>query len=341
MSQDLAIVILNWNGLKHLKTYIPSVVKHSGDARVILADNASTDESVAYIKSHYPTIEVVENDSNGGFAKGYNDALKKIDAKYLCLLNSDVEVTANWTQAPLQLLIDNPSVAITQPKIKSYLEKDRFEYAGAAGGFIDRLGYPFCRGRIFNSLEKDQGQYDDVIDIFWATGACMFIKSDTFKELGGFDENYFAHMEEIDLCWRAKNKGYEIKYTGQSTVYHLGGGTLSNINPKKTFLNFRNSLLTLYKNEPLHSKQRVIFLRMILDGVAGIKFLLEGKPKHLIAILKAHASYYRLKKHYQLHSQESFAIPNNRYQGLVISEHFLKGVKQFDQLKKGFSRSTK
>jgi hypothetical protein len=341
MSKDLAIVILNWNGLKHLKTYIPSVVNHSGNTRVILADNNSTDDSVEYIKTNYPTIEIVKNESNGGFAKGYNDALKKVDAKYLCLLNSDVEVTPNWTEAPLKLLVDNPLVAITQPKIKSYHNKEYFEYAGAGGGFIDSLGYPFCRGRIFNSLEKDLGQYDDVKDIFWATGACMFIKSDIFNDLGGFDENYFAHMEEIDLCWRAKNKGYEIKYTGESTVYHLGGGTLSNINPKKTFLNFRNSLLTLFKNEPQQTKRKVIFLRMVLDGVAGIKFLLEGKPKHLIAILKAHASYYQLKKHYQRSSKESHPEPSNRYQGLVISEHFIKGIKQFNQLKKGFSRSTK
>tara|TARA_R110002049_G_scaffold197096_2_gene366765 strand:+ start:2023 stop:3048 length:1026 start_codon:yes stop_codon:yes gene_type:complete len=339
MSKDLAIVILNWNGKKHLETYIPSVVKNSGNSRVILADNASTDDSINFIKKNYPTIEIVENTENGGFAKGYNEALKNVDATYYCLLNSDVEVTPGWTETPIKVLQENSDVAICQPKIKDYLNKDYFEYAGAGGGFIDQLGYPFCRGRIFNSLEKDTGQYDDECEIFWATGACMFIKSAIFHELNGFDANYFAHMEEIDLCWRIKNRGYKIKYNGNSTVYHLGGGTLSNINPKKTFLNFRNSLLTLYKNEPKESKSSVIFKRMVLDGIAGVKFLLEGKPKHLMAILKAHQSYYQLKKDYKKVAAISFQKTPDRYQGLVIVEHFLKGKKYFNQLKKGFSFS--
>lgn len=339
MSKELAIVILNWNGIKHLKTYIPSVVEFSGDSRIILADNASDDESVAFIQTNYPNIEIVQNTENGGFAKGYNDALKKVDATYYCLLNSDVEVTEGWTSSPIEILSTNKDVAICQPKIKSYLNKEYFEYAGAAGGFIDQLGYPFCRGRLFNSLEKDTGQYNDEYEIFWATGACMFIKSAVYHELNGFDANYFAHMEEIDLCWRAKNKGYTIKYTGKSTVYHLGGGTLSSISPRKTFLNFRNSLLTLYKNEPRATKHSVIFKRMVLDGVAGIKFLLEGNPKHFLAILKAHKSYYKLKRQYNQASSISYPNPDNRYTGLIIVEHFLKGKKTFNQLKKGFSFS--
>ncbi len=339
MSKELAIVVLNWNGIKHLKTYIPSVIAFSGDSRIILADNASDDESVAYIKTNYPNIEIVQNTENGGFAKGYNDALKKVDATYYCLLNSDVEVTEDWTNSPIEILRSNKNVAICQPKIKSYLNREYFEYAGAAGGFIDQLGYPFCRGRLFNSLEKDNGQYDDEYEIFWASGACMFIKSAVYHELNGFDANYFAHMEEIDLCWRAKNKGYTIKYTGNSTVYHLGGGTLSSISPRKTFLNFRNSLLTLYKNEPKASKHSVIFKRMVLDGVAALKFLLEGKPKHFLSVLKAHNSYYKLKRKYKHVSLIAQPYPGNRYSGLIIVEHFLKGKKVFNQLKKGFSFS--
>ena len=213
MSKDLAIVILNWNGINHLKTFLPSVIKNSSAHRVVLADNASTDESIEYVTTHFPTVEIVENQENGGFAKGYNDALKKIDATYYCLLNSDVEVTPGWTNHPLKLLQSDANIAVCQPKIMDYTNRNYFEYAGAGGGFIDQLGYPFCRGRIFNTLEVDKNQYDDTVEIFWATGACMFIKADCFHKIGGFDASYFAHMEEIDLCWRLKNENYKIFYT--------------------------------------------------------------------------------------------------------------------------------
>ena len=335
MSQDLAIVILNWNGQHHLKTYLPSVVKNYGNARIIVADNNSSDDSIKFIQENFPTVEIIRNESNGGFAKGYNDALQKVDSTYYCLLNSDVEVTPGWTVSPYKLLTENNQIAVCQPKIKSYLKKTHFEYAGAAGGFIDNLGYPFCRGRIFNELEEDLNQYNDDVEIFWATGACMFMRSEVFHQLNGFDPNYFAHMEEIDLCWRIKNKGFQVWYTSNSTVYHLGGGTLSNLNPKKTFLNFRNSLLTLYKNEPAETKK--IFYRLVLDGIAGVKFLLEGRPKHLFAILKAHASFYHVKKKYPKDLKETITSPSKQYNGSIISEHFIKGIKQFNQLKKGFS----
>ena len=287
----LAIIILNWNGKKLLKQFLPSVIQHSKGADIYVADNASTDDSIAFIKSNYPTITVIQNKENAGYAKGYNDALKSVNADVFCLLNSDVEVTQNWLNPILNTFKEDTNTAVIQPKLLDYNKKDYFEYAGAAGGFIDKYGYPYCRGRIFNTVEKDLGQYNDSTEIFWASGACMFIKKDVFKELNGFDELYFAHMEEIDLCWRAKNLGYVIKYVGSSEIYHVGGATLKNSNPKKTFLNFRNSLFTLTKNANGFILGK-IFVRLILDGIAAIKFLIEFKPKHTIAIIKAHFSYY-------------------------------------------------
>jgi len=287
----LAIVILNWNGKKLLEQFLPSVIQHSKDADIYVADNASTDDSIAFIKSDYPTITVIQNKENGGYAKGYNDALKAVEADVFCLLNNDIEVTQNWLSPIINTFKEDINTAVIQPKLLDYNKKDCFEYAGAAGGFIDKYGYPYCRGRIFNTIEKDLGQYNDIAEIFWASGACLFIKSDVFKELNGFDELYFAHMEEIDLCWRAKNLGYAIKYVGSSEIYHVGGATLKNSNPKKTFLNFRNSLFTLTKNADGFILGK-IFVRLILDGIAAMKFLIEFKPKHTLAILKAHFSYY-------------------------------------------------
>jgi len=341
MLKDLAIVILNWNGVNHLRTFLPSVVKHSSDHRIVLADNASTDDSVDFVRANYPSIEIIVNLDNGGFAKGYNDALQKIDAKYYCLLNSDVEVTSGWTKTPLEILESSAEIAVCQPKILDYTKREYFEYAGAGGGFIDKLGYPFCRGRIFNSLEKDNHQYDDTIEIFWATGACMFIKSDAFKKMGGFDESYFAHMEEIDLCWRLKNSGLKIYYTGKSSVYHLGGGTLSSLSPRKTFLNFRNSLLTLYKNEYVKSVHKKVFIRMALDGIAFLKFLIEGTPSHSFAILKAHRSYYKLKKDLPSAGQDLIKTHNEIFQIYIIKEYFLNKVSYFSNLKNGLSASKK
>jgi len=287
----IAVVILNWNGQKLLEQFLPSVMEHSQDATVFVADNASTDDSLTFISTHYPSIKIIKNSSNWGFAKGYNEALIDIEADIFCLLNSDVEVTRNWLKPIIEVFEKESNTAIIQPKILDYKNKDYFEYAGAAGGFIDKYGFPYCRGRIFETLEKDEGQYNDITDIFWASGACFFVRSQVFRELNGFDEHFFAHMEEIDFCWRAKNSGYNIKYIYQSTVYHLGGATLSKANPKKTYLNFRNSLFALTKNAqaPLFP---VILVRLILDGIAGCKFLLNLKPSHTWAIVKAHFHYY-------------------------------------------------
>ncbi len=287
----IAIVILNWNGKKLLEQFLPSVIEYSKNAAIYVADNASSDDSVNFIKTTYPIITIIQNKENGGYAKGYNDALKHVEADIFCLLNSDVEVTPNWLSPIIQTFNNDDNTAIIQPKILDYKNKSYFEYAGAAGGFIDKYAYPYCRGRIFNTLEKDQGQYNDTSEIFWASGACLFIRTKLFRALNGFDESFFAHMEEIDLCWRAKNNGYHVKYVGASTVYHVGGATLKNTNPKKTFLNFRNSLFTLTKNANGFVLGKV-FIRLILDGIAALKFLLEFKPKHTWAILKAHFSYY-------------------------------------------------
>lgn len=288
-----AIIILNWNGKALLEKFLPKVVSCSEGAHIYVADNNSDDDSVAYVKEQYPMVTVISNASNGGFAKGYNDALKHVKEDLWCLLNSDVEVTPGWLEPMKALFTDHPDTAIAQPKILDYKRKDHFEYAGAAGGFIDRLGYPFCRGRIFQSLEQDQQQYNDIREIFWATGACMFIRASIFRELGGFDEDYFAHQEEIDLCWRAHNKKYKVRYCGHSSVYHVGGATLDNMNPRKTYFNFRNSLYSITKNLPKRKVFPLLFARLVLDGIAGVHFLLQGKGKHFWAIIRAHLSYYR------------------------------------------------
>ena len=290
-----AIVILNWNGKYLLEKFLPSVLEYSNlpNTKIFVADNASTDDSVAFLEKNYPTIQLIRNKQNSGFAKGYNEALQHINADIFCLLNSDVEVTENWLQPILSVFENENDTVIIQPKILDYKNKLKFEYAGAAGGFIDKYGYPFCRGRIFNHIEIDTAQFNDVKEIFWASGACFFIRSKVFFELNGFDEDYFAHQEEIDLCWRVQNNKKIIKYVGLSTVYHVGGATLKETNPKKTFLNFRNSLFSLVKNLPKKSLFPIIFMRLILDGVAGIKFMIEFKPKHTFAIFKAHFSFYK------------------------------------------------
>lgn len=287
----IAVVILNWNGSALLEQFLPSVIAYSKDATIYVADNASTDNSVTFIKTNYPEVIIIQNSENGGYVKGYNDALPFVKEDIYCLLNSDIEVTPNWLVPILKTFKEQPETAIIQPKILDYKSKEKFEYAGAAGGYIDKYGYPYCRGRIFNTIEVDTNQYQNET-IFWASGACLFIRQSTFKALQGFDESYFAHMEEIDLCWRAFNKGYLTKYINNSTVYHVGGATLNASSPKKTYLNFRNSLFTLTKNAKGHIAL-LIFVRLVLDGIAALKFLIEFKPKHLIAILKAHVSFYK------------------------------------------------
>ena len=329
-----AIVILNWNGKKLLEQFLPSVVNFSSEeAMIYVADNASTDDSIKFIKEFYPSVKIVENAINGGYAKGYNDALQHIDADIYCLLNSDIEVTENWLTPVIDIFKKDENTAVIQPKLLDYKDKSKFEYAGAGGGFVDLYGYPYCRGRIFNHLEKDKGQFNDISDIFWASGACLFIRSKVYHQLGGFDEDYFAHQEEIDLCWRTQNEGYNIKYVGTSTVYHVGGATLQETNPHKTFLNFRNSLLNVVKNVPKKWFLFVVFSRLVLDGIAGIKFALELRPVHTWAIVKAHFSFYRyfyrfLKKRKKLQKKSDYNLHTS-----VVWQYFILGRKKFEDLK--------
>ncbi|MFE3871605.1 glycosyltransferase family 2 protein [Flavobacterium sp. ZS1P70] len=290
----IAVVILNWNGVQLLEQFLPSVVEYSLEATIYLADNASTDDSISFVMANFPSVKIVKNDSNSGFAGGYNKALKHIDAEVYALVNSDIEVTKNWLQPIIKAFENESQTAIIQPKILDFKRKEYFEYAGAAGGFIDKYGYPYCRGRIFDTLEKDNGQYNDNCEIFWASGACFFIRSSVYNELKGFDADFFAHQEEIDLCWRAFNKGHQIKYISESVVFHVGGATLKQGNPKKTYLNFRNSLLMLSKNLPKDKLYWILFCRMVLDAIAGLQFLSQGKFNHFLAILKAHGSFYLL-----------------------------------------------
>lgn len=288
----LAVVILNWNGAQLLEQFLPKIIAYSAGADLYVADNASTDESISTLQQKFPQVKIIQNTDNFGFAKGYNEALKHVDAEIYALVNSDIEVTPNWLEPIIEEFTKEKDTAIIQPKILDFKNKEKFEYAGAAGGFIDVFGYPFCRGRVFDTIEKDLGQYNDAIEIFWASGACFFIRSEVFHALNGFDEAFFAHQEEIDLCWRAFNRNYITKYIPTSIVYHVGGATLEQGNPRKTFLNFRNSLLMLTKNLPSSKLFPIIIGRMVLDGVAGIYFLVQGKPKHFTAILKAHYHFY-------------------------------------------------
>lgn len=324
----IAVVILNWNGKKLLEQFLPSVVKNSPEATVYLADNASSDDSISFVTSEFPTIQIIKNAWNFGFAQGYNEALKEVDAEIFALVNSDVEVTPNWLQPIIETFQNYPQTAIIQPKILDYKRKDYFEYAGAGGGFIDKFGYPFCRGRIFETIEKDLGQYNDNCEIFWASGACFFIRSSVFKELNGFDIDFFAHQEEIDLCWRAKNKKYSIQYNGSSTVYHIGGATLNDENPKKTFLNFRNSLFMLTKNLPKQKLFKILLIRMVLDGIAGLRFLFKGKFTHLFAVLKAHFYYYHFINN-NLNKRSEYQVNNYFERESIVVNYYLKKRHKF------------
>ena len=290
----LAIVILNYNGEALLAQFLPSVLEYSQEATVYVADNASTDGSVAYIKKHFSKVHLIINTQNGGYAKGYNDALAHLKEDVFVLLNSDVEVTQGWLTPIIEAFKATSNLVAVQPKILDYKNKDYFEYAGAGGGYIDALGYPYCRGRIFNTLEKDTGQYNDTRQIFWASGACLALKKEAFVKAGGFDEDLFAHQEEIDLCWRMQQQGGIIHYIEGSTVYHLGGATLAVENPKKTFYNFRNSLLVMLKNNNHAAVWAILFTRMLLDALAAWQFLVSGKPSHFFAVFKAHLSFYSL-----------------------------------------------
>lgn len=335
----IAIVILNWNGKQLLEKFIPTVLQHSKNvATIYVIDNASTDRSISILTEKFPDVKIVQNSENGGYARGYNEGLKKIAADYFVLLNSDVEVTYNWIQPIISLMEADRSIAACQPKILNYNVRDEFEYAGGGGGFIDKWGYPFCRGRVFNSFEKDHGQYDDTREVFWASGACLFIRSNIFLETGGFDEDFFAHMEEIDLCWRIRNLGYKIYYCADSAIYHVGAGTLSKMNPKKTFYNFRNNLLLLCKNHAPEYFYFKLFLRICLDGVAGLRFIVSGEFAHCIAVIKAHFSFYALfkqtlRKRNAIRGQIVRYADNGVYRGSIVWDYFVRGKSKFSDIR--------
>ena len=336
----IAIVILNWNGAKLLQQFLPSVIEFSkGDLiEIVVADNGSTDGSIPMIRNMYPEVTVLDLEQNFGFARGYNEALKQIEADYFVILNSDVEVTAGWLDSPIALMESDENIAAVQPKILNYYHRTHFEYAGAAGGFIDRFGYPFCRGRLFDEVEADNGQYDTLIDVFWATGACIFIRSKLYYEVGGFDADFWAHMEEIDLCWRLKNSGYRIVYTPESTVYHVGGGTLAYNNPQKLYLNFRNNLWLLYKNLPGNQLFYILFIRMILDFVAASKLLGEFNFNGIKSVLKAHLHFYNSlpalnRKRKLIRPNEHFRQPTGMLSKSIVFQFYIRKRKRFSEIK--------
>lgn len=338
MTQKTAIVILNWNGKEFLQKFLPNVIANSENCNVIVADNASSDDSLAYLSSSHPTVEVIINDQNYGFAEGYNQALKQLKERfdYYILLNSDIEVTPGWSKPLIETLSSNSNYFAVQPKILAYHDKNKFEHAGASGGFIDRNYYPFCRGRVFDTVETDTHQYESKRSVFWASGACMAVDAVKFHELTGFDGDFFAHMEEIDLCWRAQRQGYEILIDPNAKVYHVGGGTLNYQSPRKTFLNFRNNLYMIHKNHEGFLVGKILY-RLMLDGIAGVKFLVGLQFNHFAAILKAHFAYYgsiatlqRKRKNLKKSSKNNTL--KGVYRGSILYAHFVKGIKKFSQL---------
>ncbi len=330
-----AVVVLNWNGKKWLEKFLPKLVEYSKEATIFIADNASTDNSVNFVKANFSDVKIIVNTTNGGYAKGYNDSLKQINAEYLVLINSDIEVTRNWLPPIINLMDADSDIAACQPKLRDYNNRNMFEYAGASGGFIDNLGYPFCRGRIFDDLEQDKEQYNDIIEVFWATGACLFVRSSCFNEVYGLDKDFFAHQEEIDLCWRLKNKGYKIMVQPKSVVYHVGGGTLNSGSTFKTYLNFRNNLYMLFKNLPTSHLFTVIPTRLLLDAVAAITFLKQKNGfLHFSAIVRAHFSFYftipNLIAKRQKISQKNNLV--GKIKESILIKNKLQRIKNFSEL---------
>ena len=331
--RKLAIVILNFNGKSHLETFLPSVIDHSDDHPVIVVDNASTDASIDWLSLHFPQVECIQLSRNWGFAQGYNEGLSQLNGQYehYLLLNSDVKVSPNYLKPMLERL-ENPKIGAVQPKILSYHQPAYFEHAGACGGFLDRNGFPFCRGRIFTECEEDRGQYDEPMPVFWGSGACLMIKSKLFHQHGGFDPSFFAHMEEIDLCWRLQHAGYEIWVTPESQVFHVGGGTLSYDSPKKTFLNFRNNLFMMVKNQRGFWPGR-LFIRMLWDGIAAWQFLLRGKAVLFFQVGKAHGCLYlALFRLIQQRKKPAGEPVKGRYSGNVVLDFYWKKKKHYSDL---------
>ncbi|UOQ99769.1 glycosyltransferase family 2 protein [Hymenobacter sp. 5317J-9] len=334
---DVAIVILNWNGAGFLRRFLPGVLTHADGARVIVADNASTDDSVELMSREFPLVELLLLERNFGFCEGYNQALAQVNSDFFVLLNSDVEVTLGWLRPLRALLEASPRIAAVQPKILTHADPTYFEYAGAGGGYLDRLAYPFCRGRLFDTLEKDQGQYDDSRPVAWASGACLLVRRSAWHALGGLEPAFFAHMEEIDFCWRLQNAGHEVWYHGGSAVRHVGGGTLPKTNPRKTYLNFRNGLALLFKNAAPGELLWPLWQRLVLDGVAGVKFLLSGELGNFWAVLRAHFSFYGKLGYWRRKRRE--ARPHLRvaqrqgvYHGSVVWAYFAQGKRKFSDL---------
>ena len=335
-----AIVILNWNGEKYLQQFLPILTKYTPDTdvEIIVADNASTDSSLQVMKDYFPAIRTIVLDRNYGFAGGYNKALEQVDADYYVLLNSDVEVTDNWLSPMLNFMNENENVAACQPKIRSYYNRTSFEHAGASGGFIDQYGFPFCRGRVFGVVEEDKGQYDDNIDVFWATGACLMVRSKVFWKVGALDSEFFAHMEEIDLCWRLKSRGYRVVCVPGSIVYHIGGGTLHVDSPHKIYLNFRNNLLLLYKNLPTDLLRRTMFWRRIFDYSAAFQFILTGKFQNAKSVFRARSDYKKMLPDFLEKRNENILYSTNLniaeiYLDSIVFSYFLKNKRTYNSLK--------
>jgi GT2 family glycosyltransferase len=329
-----SVVILSWNGEQFLRRFLPSVIANtiSGEAEVVIADNGSTDGSLAYVEVAFPQVRIIKFDKNYGFTGGYNRALAQVNSTYTVLLNSDVEVPQGWL-VPLVAHMDaNPNVGACMPKIRSFAKPAEFEYAGAAGGFIDMLGYPFCRGRILGTIENDNGQYNDTRNIFWATGACMVVRTALYKQLGGLDDDFFAHMEEIDLCWRMQNAGYSVACVGSSEVFHVGGGTLPNNNPRKLFYNYRNNLLMLYKNLPQKSLYAVLAIRLLLDWASAVAFLLQGKFSFAKSVFKAHLEFRKMRKGKRKTRNQPLKNLQGVYTRSILSSYFVRRKKIFSQI---------
>ena len=337
MGNRIAVVILNFNGAEMLRAFLPSVVDYSPEAEVIVADNCSTDASAQVMREEFPAVRYIQLEKNYGFADGYNRALAQVEAEYFLLLNSDVEVTQGWLAPMLEYMESHPGVAACQPKLLSYKNKKEFEYAGACGGFIDKYGYPYCRGRIFDTVEEDKGQYDSVAELFWATGAALMIRAEDYRAAGGLDGTFFAHMEEIDLCWRLRSRGRGIVCIPQSCVYHVGGATLNKSNPRKTYLNFRNNLLMLYKNLPENELSHVMFVRALLDYVAAFKSLLSGDAAGCRAVLQARRDFRRIKRDYSDLRRENLekcveADVKERTSFSILWKYYAEGRRLFSEL---------
>lgn len=337
MNPSVAVVILNWNGKAYLKQFLPGILLSEYDnLQIVVGDNASTDDSVSFLQENFPTVKIIQNDQNYGFAGGYNKVLERVEADYFILLNSDVEVTPNWIKPVIDLMESDAQIAAAQPKIKWQLNKKQFEYAGAAGGYLDIYSFPFCRGRLFNVYELDNGQYNDKAEVFWASGAAFFIKSKCWQETGGLDADLFAHMEEIDLCWRLKNLNYKIMYCPDAEVFHVGGGTLQTENPFKTYLNFRNNLIIMQKNLPASDAIFRITIRMFIDFIAWWHFLLTGKPKFTMAVSKGHWHFLKsLSKTNKKRKavQKAYNQHTGVYNNSVVWAFFIKKIKYFSNLK--------